>query len=146
MLRVPIMALSATAPPSVISVVSSNLCMSEFAVISGPLDRSNLFYSIDSVKSVSSVFYLLTSLLSSASSLEAVPRTLIFCLSKDALYEVYSYLVRSCNSLTAQAVSGVATGEHWGNIGGTLGEHWGNIGGTMFPQKLWACSFIIVTT
>ena len=32
--------------------------------------------------------------------------------------------------------------EHWGNIGGTLG----NIGGTMFPQKLWACSFIIVTT
>ena len=33
-----------------------------------------------------------------------------------------------------------------GNIGGTLGEHWGNIGGTMFPQKLWACSFIIVTT
>ena len=41
---------------------------------------------------------------------------------------------------------GVATGEHWGNIGGTLGEHWGNIGETMFPPKLWACSFIIVTT
>ena len=34
----------------------------------------------------------------------------------------------------------------WRSYGGTLGEHWGNIGGTMFPQKLWACSFIIVTT
>ena len=33
--------------------------------------------------------------------------------------------------LLVEQYSGVATGEHWGNIGGTLGEHWGNIGGTL---------------
>ena len=44
--------------------------------------------------------------------------------------------------------SGVATGDHWGIIGGSLGDHWGIIGGSLGdhwgindPQFLWACSF-----
>ena len=94
-LSVPIMALSATAPLSVVSVVTSCLCVSECLVISGSLNRSNLFYVIDSNKSLSSVFYLLCSNLSSTSSLETVPKVLIFCMSKDTLYNVYSHLVRS---------------------------------------------------
>ena len=55
------MALSATASLSVVSAVRFCLCMTECLVISGSLTRSNLFYAIDSNKSLSSVFYLLCS-------------------------------------------------------------------------------------
>ena len=89
-LSVPIMALSATAPLSVVSAVTSCLCMSECLVISGSLNRSNPFYAIDSNKSLSSVFYLLCSNLSSTSSLETFPKVLIFCVSEDILNYVQS--------------------------------------------------------
>ena len=60
---------------------------------------------------LSSVSYVLTSLLSSTSSLEAVPKTFTFCLSKDMLYQVYSHLVRSCSPVMGQAI-----GQHPANM------------------------------
>lgn len=104
-LSTPVMLLSATAPLSLVALVTSRLGLNEpCCLISGTLDRPNLYYSLSAVKSLNSVFYLLSCVLSSASSLEDVPKTLIFCLSKDTLYNIYSHLVRSCNGVTRGAI------------------------------------------
>ena len=95
---VPIMALSATAPRRLISAITYDLGMSQHVLISGPLNRPNLFFSLDSTSSIPSVFHSLSSVLSSISSIESIPKTLIFCRSKDTLYNVYAYLVSKCNS------------------------------------------------
>ena len=101
----PVMLLSATAPLSLVSWITSHLHLNgDCSLISGPLDRPNLFYSINASKSLCSVFYLLSCVLSSATTLEDVPKTLIFCTSKDTLYNVYSHLVRSCNGITKGTV------------------------------------------
>ena len=39
-------------------------------------------------------------MLSSTNSPESIPKTVIFCRSKDTLYNVYVYLNRSCNNAT----------------------------------------------
>lgn len=101
---VPLMALSATAPRHLIVAITRELSMSDYVLVSASLNRSNLFFSLDSSRSVSSVFHSLSSMLSSVKSPEVIPKTLIFCRSKDTLYSVYVHLVRSCSDATKGCV------------------------------------------
>ena len=84
---VPIMALSATAPLFLITSVTQHLNMPDYVLVSGSLNRSNLYFSLDSSTSISSVFHLLASMLSSVKYSKDIPKTLIFYRSKDVLYK-----------------------------------------------------------
>ena len=97
---IPLMALSATAPTHLIFSITRELNMFDYVLVSAPLNRPNLFFSLDSSHSMFSVFSSLSSMLSSTNSPESIPKTLIFCRSKDTLYNVYVYLIRSCNNAT----------------------------------------------
>ena len=101
---VPIMALSATAPLFLITSVTQHLNMPDYVLVSGSLNRPNLYFSLDSSTSISSVFHLLASMLSSVKYSKDIPKTLIFCRSKDVLYKVYIHLVYSCSSITRGTV------------------------------------------
>ena len=101
---VPLMALSATAPQQLIVSVTQQLNMPDYVLVSGSLNRHNLFFSLDSSKCMLSVFHLLSSMLSSVKSPEVIPKTLIFCRAKDTLYSVYVHLVRSCSAATKGCV------------------------------------------
>ncbi|XP_062512475.1 uncharacterized protein LOC134188296 [Corticium candelabrum] len=94
------MALSATAPLFLITSVTQHLNMPDYVLVSGSLNRPNLYFSLDSFTSISSVFHLLASMLSSVKYSKDIPKTLIFYRSKDVLYKVYIHLVYSCSSIT----------------------------------------------
>ena len=78
--------------------------MPDYVLVSGSLNRLNLFFSLDSSKRMLSVFHSLSSILSSVKSPEVIPKTLIFCRAKDTLYSVYVHLVRSCSATTKDCV------------------------------------------
>ena len=101
---VPLMALSATAPVPLIASVTRELCMVDYELVSAPLNRPNLFYSLDSSTSIVSVFRSLSAMLSSVRCPEVIPKTLVFCRSKDTLYNVYVHLVQSCTETTRGTV------------------------------------------
>ena len=102
--NVPILALSATAPLFLITSVTQHLNMPEYVLVPGSLNRPNLYFSLNSSTSISSVFHLLTSMLSSVKYSKDIPKSCIFCRSKDALYKVYIHLVYSCSSITRSTV------------------------------------------
>lgn len=60
--------------------------MSSYELVSAPLNRPNLFYCLDSATSIVSVFQPLSYLLSSVRCPEVMQKTLVFCRSKDTLY------------------------------------------------------------
>ena len=97
-----------------------HLNMPDYILVSGSLNRPNLYFSLDSSTSISSVFHLLASMLSSVKYSKDIPKTLIFCRSKDVLYKVYIHLVYSCSSITRGTV-----GQHHATM--TLegrSQHW----------------------
>ena len=101
---VPLMALLATAPRHLIVSVTQRLNMPDYVLVSGSLNRPNLFFSLDLSESMLSVFHSLSSMLSSVKSPEVIPKTLIFCRAKDTLYGVYVHLVRSFSAATKGCV------------------------------------------
>jgi superfamily II DNA helicase RecQ len=90
---VPFMALSATLPPFLESFVSKLIDLRKpYTSIVIPLDRPNIFYAVKRKQSLSIDFGALTSCIQSAESPSQVPKTLIFCLTKDACCHVYTHL------------------------------------------------------
>ena len=52
--------------------------MPDYVLVSGSLNRPNLYFSLDSSTSISSVFHLLAFMLSSVKYSKDIPKTLIF--------------------------------------------------------------------
>ena len=87
------MALSATLPPSLEFLVSRDIGLRRpYVSVYLPLDRSKVFYAVKRKQGLSIDLSPLVSNLKSATCSEQVPKTVIFCCTKDSCYNVYKHL------------------------------------------------------
>ena len=96
-LKCPVMALSGTLPSTVLSNVKDSLLLYDPVIVSVSLDRPNLFYSLSKSTSIPSDLYSLGECLMTATLPEQVPKTVIFCLSKDDVLAVYTFLLKAAS-------------------------------------------------
>ena len=97
-LKCPVMALSATLPSTILEKVKDSLLLLRYPlIVTVPLDRPNLFYSLRKSAGISSDLYSLGECLKTSTIPSQIPKTVIFCLSKDDALTVYSFLVRAAS-------------------------------------------------
>ena len=119
---VPFMALSASAPPPVAEAIEKSLVLKSPVHIENSLDRPNIFFSVSKSKGLAvsnhlfmhaiNLYYSsqkrdlasLASVLSKARRPAEVPKTIIFCQTKNDAAKVYALLLKSACVLQAQCV------------------------------------------
>lgn len=90
---VPIMALSATMPLPMEKAIVKTLGMkSSYSVVSGPLNRSNIYYVIKKKEVLSLDLASIVTDIDNAAKKEDLQKTIIFCLSKEACHSIFCHL------------------------------------------------------
>lgn len=107
----PVMALTASAPPAVQAEIISSLYLISPVIVSGDLNRKNIFFSASPIKSLdvgtmTGVILLVNSLIwqgdlsGIAEMLKSpafiIPKSIVYVQTKDMAWKVYSYLQRVC--------------------------------------------------
>ena len=91
--KIPIMLLSATLPPHLENQICQDVGVQwPYKTISLPLNRANIFYSIRKKESLPIDFRHLANALYLATERETVPKTLVFCLTKDSCFNIFTCL------------------------------------------------------
>ena len=90
---IPIMILSATLPPSLEFLVARDIGLRKpYVQISLPLNRSNIFYSVKKKQGLLLDMSAVVSAINRAAGFEDVPKTVIFCITKDVLQHLCSFV------------------------------------------------------
>ncbi|XP_066274858.1 ATP-dependent helicase wrn-1-like [Branchiostoma lanceolatum] len=96
-LKVPFMALTATATPAVLETVKSTLHMDKPVVVKGSLDRPNIHLQVKSIKSTKGDLQPLIQHLVAAERVEDVKKHLVYAGTKNRCMELWKVIRKPCS-------------------------------------------------